>query len=62
MTPAPTPTQRLVELLIAKFGSLKCRHSYSLVMDGSRMFLRCDSCGTETEGFKVTGGSSAEEE
>lgn len=53
ITPAPTPSQRLKELLIAKFGSLKCRHTYVLMLHQGRMFLRCDSCGTETEGFRV---------
>lgn len=55
VTPAPTPSQRLVELLVSKFGSLKCRHTYVLMIHQSRMFLRCDQCGLESEGFRVAG-------
>jgi len=53
---APTPLQRVRELLIAKFGSLRCRHrSWSVVIAKDRLYLRCNCCGAETEGFKVAG-------
>lgn len=57
MTDAPSPSQRLMELLVARFGSLKCRHTYVLVIKGGRMFLRCDRCPHETEGFRVAGSA-----
>lgn len=52
--PSPGPGARLKELLVEKFGSLTCRHrALGLVILRERMFLRCDDCGFETEGFTV---------
>ena len=53
MPTEPTAGDRLKELLIAKWGSLKCDHSYVLMLRKGRMFLQCDSCGLQTEGFSV---------
>lgn len=44
---------RLRRLLLAKLGQRTCRHFYRLVTFRGRMFLRCDYCPAETEGFQV---------
>lgn len=53
VTPAPRPAERIRELLMEKFGSLKCRHAYALITFRGYMFLRCSVCGAESEGFRV---------
>lgn len=44
---------RVKRLLLDKFGSLRCRHEWALVLYRDRMFLRCPSCGAETQGFRI---------
>jgi hypothetical protein len=43
----------LVQLALKKLGMLMCRHAFVLVQHRSRLFLRCDSCGAESQGFTV---------
>lgn len=43
----------MVRLALVKIGQATCRHAYVLVPFRGRMFLRCDCCGRETEGFIV---------
>lgn len=53
ITPAPTPLERLTELLMEKFGSLRCDHPWALVAYRGRLFLQCPDCGARTVGFRV---------
>ncbi len=47
----------LVQLALQKLGQVFCRHSFLLIQQRhpARLFLRCPSCGAETEGFTVVG-------
>jgi len=49
----------LVRLALQKLGQVFCRHSFLLIQQRhpARLFLRCPSCGAETEGFTVVGRS-----
>lgn len=49
----PGAGERLKELLVARFGSLRCAHVYAVISFRGRLFLRCSDCGAETEGFTV---------
>lgn len=52
----PTPPSswtRVTRLLMAKYGQLTCRHFYRLVKRRDAMFLKCDFCDAETEGFQI---------
>lgn len=53
ITPAPAAHERLKELLIEKFGSLRCRHDYRLMSLRGALWLECFDCGARTEGFRV---------
>jgi hypothetical protein len=44
---------RIKRLLMAKFGQRSCKHFFRIVHYRGRMFLRCDYCPAETEGFQV---------
>lgn len=48
---------RLKQLVIDKIGALRCGgrhgHDWSLCFYRDRWFLRCCSCGAETQGFRI---------
>lgn len=43
----------IVQLAVRKVGLWSCRHTYALVPFRGRLFLRCSSCGQETQGLVV---------
>jgi hypothetical protein len=53
VAPAPAPHERFKELLMEKFGSLRCNHDYRLMKFRGHMWLQCDACDARTEGFRV---------
>lgn len=51
--PAPGALARVRELLVEKFGHLRCTHAWMLLTYRGSMFLRCTNCGAESQGFRV---------
>ena len=48
-----TPPPTLVELALQKVGQALCRHTFLIVNQKDRKFLRCSTCGRETVGFRI---------
>jgi hypothetical protein len=51
--------ESLVRLVLKKLGLSMCRHSFRLVQQRAtdtrpaRLFLQCDACGAESQGFTL---------
>jgi hypothetical protein len=43
----------LKRLLLKKLGQRACAHFFRIVAFRGRLFLRCDYCQAETEGFEI---------
>jgi len=47
------PPGTFKRLLLRKFGARHCDHFFRVVVFRGRMFLKCDHCIAETEGFRI---------
>ena len=43
----------IVRLALRKIGRVLCSHSFALIQQRRRLFLRCPECGAESEGFAI---------